>query len=173
MPEFDVCLQDRPIKGRLSIKHQLHIMTAEVSKKRILNVKTDSSLLLLFGCSVLSDSLWPHGLQHAKLPCLPPCPGACSNSCPLSRWCHPTISSSVIPLLLLPSICPSIRVFSSESALHIRWPDYWSFSFSISLSNEYSVLISFRIDWFDLLSVQGTLKNLFQHYSSLLRLTIT
>ena len=70
------------------------------------------------------------------------------------------------PLLLPPSIFPSIRVFSSESALHIRWPKYWSFSFSISPSNEYSGLISFRMDWFDLLAVQGTLKSLLQHHSS-------
>ena len=70
------------------------------------------------------------------------------------------------PLLLLPSIFPSIRVFSNESALHIRWPKYWSFSFSISPSNEYSGLISFRIDWFHLLAVQGTLKSLLQHHSS-------
>ena len=69
------------------------------------------------------------------------------------------------PLLLLPSIFPSIRVFSNESALHIRWPEYWSFSFSISPSNDYSGLISFRIDWLDLLAVQGTLKSLLQHYS--------
>ena len=87
----------------------------------------------------------------------------CSNSCPLSRWCH----SHLIfcrPLLLLPSILPSIRVFSKESALHIRWPKYWSFS--ISPFNEYSELISFRIDWLDLLAVQGTLKSLLQHHSS-------
>ena len=70
------------------------------------------------------------------------------------------------PLLLLPSIFPSIRVFSNESALHIRWPDYWSFSFSINPSNEYSGLASFRIDWFDLLAVQGTLKSLLQHHIS-------
>ena len=70
------------------------------------------------------------------------------------------------PLLLLPSIFPSIRVFSNESALHIMWPKYWSFSFSISPSNEYPGLISFRIDWFDLLAVQGTLKSLFQQHSS-------
>ena len=69
-------------------------------------------------------------------------------------------------LLLLPSIFPSIRVFSNESVLHIRWPKYWSFSFSISPSNEYSGLISFRIDWFDLIAVQGTLKSLLQHHSS-------
>ena len=70
------------------------------------------------------------------------------------------------PLLLLPSIFPSIRVFSNESVLHIRWPEYWSFSFSISPSNEYSGLISFRMDWMDLLAVQGTLKSLLQHHSS-------
>ena len=70
------------------------------------------------------------------------------------------------PLLLLPSIFPSIRVFSNELVLHIRWPKYWSFSFSISLSNEYSGLISFRMDWLDLLAVKGTLKSLFQHHSS-------
>ena len=70
------------------------------------------------------------------------------------------------PLLLLPSIFPSIRVFSDESVLHIRWPRYWSFSFSISPSNEYSGLISFRMDWLDLLAVQGTLKSLLQHHSS-------
>ena len=70
------------------------------------------------------------------------------------------------PLLLLPSIFPSIRVFSNESTLHIRWPKYWSFSFSISPSNEYSALISFRMDWLDLLAVQGTLKSLLQHHSS-------
>ena len=80
-------------------------------------------------------------------------------------WCHPTISSSVHPLLLLPSVFPSIRVFSNESALWIRWPKYWSFNFSISPSNEYSGLISFRTDWFDLLAVQGTPKSLFQHHS--------
>ena len=110
-------------------------------------------------------TLQPHGLQHARPPCPSPTPRACSNSCPLSRWCHPTMSSSIVPLLLLPSIFPSIRVFSSESVLHIRWPKYWSFSFSISLSNEYSGLISFRMDWFDLLAVQRTLKNILQHHS--------
>ena len=70
------------------------------------------------------------------------------------------------PLLLLPSIFPNIRVFSKESALHIRWPKYWNFSFNISPSNKYSGLISFRMDWLDLLAVQGTLKNLLQHHSS-------
>ena len=121
--------------------------------------------LLLFNHSVMSNSLWPHGLQHTRFSCPSPSPGACSNSCPSSWWCHPTISSCH-PFLLLPSIFPSIRVFSNESALHIRWPKYWSFSFSISPSNEYSGLISFGIDWLDLLAVQETLKSLLQHHSS-------
>ena len=118
-----------------------------------------------FSPSVVSDSLWPHGLQHARLPCPSPTPGVYSNSYPLSQLCHPTISS-YRPLLLLPSIFPSIMVFSNESVLHVRWPKYWSFSFSISPSNEYSGLISFRMDWLDLLAVQGTLKSLLQHHSS-------
>ena len=112
----------------------------------------------------MSNSLRPHGLQHARLSCPLPTPGVCSNSCPLSGLCHPTILSCC-PLLLLPSIFPSIRVFSSESAIHISWPKYWSFSFSISPSNEHSGLI-FRMDWLDLLAVQGTLKSLLQHHSS-------
>ena len=103
-----------------------------------------------FSHSVGSDSLRPHGLQHARLPCPSPTPGTCSNSCPSSQWCHPTNLILCRPLLLLPSVFPSIRVFSNESALHIRWPKYWSFSFSIRPSNEYLGLISFRIDWFDL-----------------------
>ena len=113
----------------------------------------------------MSNSLWPHGLQRAKLPCPSPTPGAYSNSCPLSQWYHPIISSCYL-LFLLPSIFPSIRVFSNESVLCIRWPKYWSFSFSITPSNEYSGLISFRMDWFDLLAVQETLKSLLQHHSS-------
>ena len=119
-----------------------------------------------FSHSVVSYSLWPHGLQHARLPCPSPTPGAYSNSCPLSRWCHQTISSPVVPFLLLPSIFPSIRVFPNESVLCIRWPQYWSFTFNISPSNGYSGLISFRMDWLDLLAVQGTLKSLLQHHSS-------
>ena len=111
----------------------------------------------------MSSSLRPHELQHARLPGPSPTPRTCSNSCPLSQWCHPTISSSYHPLLL-PSIFPSIRVFSNEPPLRIRWPKYWSFSFSISPSNEHPGLI-FRVDWFDLLAVQGILKSLLQHHS--------
>ena len=112
----------------------------------------------------MSDSSPPHGLQHARLPCpsLPELTQLMSIELmmPSNHFilCH--------PLLLLPSIFPSIRVFAKESVFHIRWPKYWSFSFSISPSNEYSGLISFRIDWFDLLEVQGTLKSFLQHHSS-------
>ena len=114
----------------------------------------------------MSDSLWPHGLQHTRLPCPSPTPGAYSNSCPSSWWCHPTISSSVIPFSSLLQSFPSIRVFSDELVLRIRWLKYWRFSFSISPSNEYSGLISFRMDWLDLFEVQGTVKSLLQHHSS-------
>ena len=106
-----------------------------------------------FSHSVVYNSPWHYGLQHARPPCLSPIPRVYSNSCPSSQWCHP-------------AIFPSIRVFSNESVLRIRWPKYWSYSFSISLSNEYSGLISFRMDWLDLLAVQGTLKSLLQHHSS-------
>ena len=115
--------------------------------------------------SVTSNSLRPHGMQHGRPPCPSPTTRVYSNSCPLTRWCHPTITSSVIPLLP-PSVFPSIRVFSNESVLHIRWPKDWSFSFNISLSSEYSGMISFRMDWVDLLAVQGTLKSLLWHHSS-------
>ena len=90
-----------------------------------------------------------------RLPCPSPTPRACSNSCSSSRWYRPTISSSVVPFSF------SIRVFSNELVLHIRWPNYWSFSFSISPSSEYLGLISLRINWFGLLAVQRTLKSLF------------
>ena len=120
----------------------------------------------MFHCSGVSNSLQPYGLQHARFPHPSPTSGACSNSCPLSRWCHPTLLVLCCPLFPLPSIFPSIRVFSNESVLCIRWPKYWSFSLSISPRNEYSGLISFRIDWFDLLAVQRTLKSLLQHHSS-------
>ena len=106
----------------------------------------------------MSSSLRPCELLHTRLPCPSPTPEVYSNSCPLSQWCHLTISSTVAPLLLSPSLFPSIRIFSNKSALRIRWPEYWSFSFIINPSNEYSGLISFRMDWFDL-AVQGMLKS--------------
>ena len=106
-----------------------------------------------------------HGLQHARLPCPPPTLRACSKSCPSSLWCHLTISSSIIALSSCLQSCPASGSLPM-SVLQIRWPKYWSFSFSISPSNEYSGLISFRMDWLDLLAVQGTLKSLLQHRSS-------
>ena len=109
-------------------------------------------------CSVAQSclSLRPYGLQHARLPC-PSLSPRVESVIPSNHLilCHP---------LLLPSIFPSIRVFSSELAFHIKWPKYWSFS--ISPSNEYSEFISFRIDWFGLLAIQGTLKSLLQYHSS-------
>ena len=107
----------------------------------------------------MSDSLRPHGLQHAKLPCPSPTPVACSSTCPSN---HLILSC---PLLFVTSIFPSIRVFANESVPRIRWPKYWSFSFSISPSYEYSGLISFRMDWVDL-AVQGTLKSHLHYHSS-------
>ena len=111
------------------------------------------------------DSLWPHGLQHTRLPCPSPTPGACSNSCPSSQWGHPTISSSVVSFSSCLQSFPASGSFQM-SVLCIRWLTYWSFSFSISPSNEYLGLISFRMDWLVLLTVQGTLKSLLQHHSS-------
>ena len=110
--------------------------------------------------------LRPQGLQYARPPCPTPTLGVYSNSRPLNWWSHPTISSSVI----LSSSClqsfPASGSFQMKSVLLIRWPKYWSFSFSISPSSEYSGLISFRMDWLDLFAVQGTLKRLLQHHSS-------
>ena len=111
--------------------------------------------------------LWLHGLLHTRPPCPSLSPRVCSNSYPLSLWCYPTVLSSIHrSLLLLSSIFPRIRVFSNELSLHIKCPKYWSFSFSISPSNDSSGLISFRIDWFDLLAIHRTLKSLLQHYNS-------
>ena len=121
---------------------------------------------LLFISSVMSNSLQPRRLKHARLSCPPLFQRVCSNSCLLSRWCHPTISSSVVPFSACLQSFLASGSFSDESPFHIRWPKYWSFSFSISPSSEYSGLISFRMDWLDLLAVQGTLKSLFQPHSS-------
>ena len=121
--------------------------------------------LVQFSCSVVSDSLQLHGLQHIRPYCPSPTPGVYSKLMSIESvmpsnhliLCHP---------LLLPSIFSSIRVFYNESALLIRWPKFWSFSFNISPSNEYSGLISFRMNWLDLLAIQGTLRSHLQHHSS-------
>ena len=112
----------------------------------------------------MSDSWRPHGLQQTRLLC----PTTSQSLLKFMSILSVMLSNHLIlgcPLLLLPSIFPSIRVLSSESALCVRWPNYWSFSFSISPSSVYSMLISFRINWFDLLAAQGTLKSLVQHHS--------
>ena len=116
--------------------------------------------------SVVSNSLLSHGLQHTRLPCPSPTPGACSiHVCSVGDG-HQTISSSVVPFSSCPQSLPASESFPNESTLHMRWPKYWSFSLSNSRSKEYSGLISFRMDWLDLLAVQGTLKSLLQHHSS-------
>ena len=127
-----------------------------------------------FSCSVVSNSLWPHGLQHTRIPCPSPAPGACSDSCPLSWWCHPTISFSVVPFSSCLQSFPAsgsfpmsqfftsggqnIGVSASASVLPVNIQDW----FPLGLTG----LISFRMDWLDLLAVQGTLKSLLQHHNS-------
>ena len=119
-----------------------------------------------FSCLVMSDSLRSHGPQHARPPCPSPTPRVYSNSCPLSWWCHPTISSSVVPLSFYPQSLPASGSFQMSQLFESGGPEYWSFSFNISPSNEHSGLISFRIDWLDLLIVQEILKSFLQHHSS-------
>ena len=142
------------LSKNLSISSRLSILLPFVVHHSLLSVNQ-------FSRSLVSDSLRPHELPQARPPCPSPTPGVHSNSCPSSRWCHPTISSC--RPLLLPPILPSIRVFSNESTLRVRWPEYWSCSFSIIPSKEHPGLISFRMDWLHLLAVQGTLTSLLQH----------
>ena len=111
-----------------------------------------------FTHSVVSNSLQPHEPQHARPPCPSPTPGVYPSSCPLSWWCHPAISSSAVPFSSCPQSFPASES-SNESALRMRWPKYWSFSFSIIPSKEIPGLISFRMDWLDLLAVQGDFSN--------------
>ena len=131
-----------------------------MSKVSVLLAGTQS---VQFSRSFTSDSLRPRGPQHTRPPCPSPTPRVYPNSCPLSQWCHPTISSSVVPFS---SCLQSFPASGSFPMSRIRWPKYWSFSFNISPSNEHSGLIFFRMDSFDLLAVQGPLKSLLQHYSS-------
>ena len=113
----------------------------------------------------MSDSLQPHGLQRARLLCPPLSPRVLINLMCIELMMLSNHLILCCPLRLLPSVFPSIRIFSNELALCIRWPKYWSFNFSLSPSNEYSGLVSFRIDWFDLPVGQGILKTLLQHHN--------
>ena len=119
-----------------------------------------------FSCSVVSDSLWPQGLQQARPPCPSPTPSVYSNSCPLSWWCHPTISFSIVPLSC-PQSLPASKSFPMSQLFSWGGQNIGVSAFSISTSKEHPGLISFRMDWLDLLAVQGTLKSLLQHHSSL------
>ena len=113
-----------------------------------------STSMSQFSHSVVSDSLWPHETQHARPPCPSPTPGVYPNSCPLSWWCHPIISSSVVPFSSCPQSFPASGSFQmSQSALRIRWPKYWSFSFSISPSNEHPGLSP--LEWAGWTSLQS------------------
>ena len=114
----------------------------------------------------MSDSLRPHEPQHARPPCPSPTPGVYPNLCPLSWWCHLTISSSVVPFSSCLQSFPTAGSLQGSQLFVSKWPKYWSFSFSISPSSEYSGPISLRMDWLDLLAVQGTLKSLLQNHSS-------
>ena len=116
-----------------------------------------------FSCSVMSDFLRPHESQDARPPCPSPTPGVYSNSCPSSWWCHPAISSSGVPFSSCPQSLPATGSFPMSQLF--AW-DGQSFGFNISSANEHPGLISFRMDWLDLLAVQGALKSLLQHHSS-------
>ena len=146
----------------ISQKIELSQGVAHVLFKFHICIQVLCSVHIQFSCSVASNSLRPRELQHISPPCPSPTPGVHSNSHPSSQWAiqpsHPL--SSPFPPVLLPPIPPSIRVFSSESTLRMRWPKCYSFSFSIIPSKEHPGLISFRMDWLDLLEVQGTLKSL-------------
>ena len=119
-----------------------------------------------FSRSVMSDSLWPDEPQHSRPPCPSPTPEVYPNPRPSSWWCHPTISSSVVPFSSCRQSFPESGSFLVSQLLASGGQSIWSFSFNISPSNEHSGLISFRMDWLDLLEVQGTLKSLLQHHSS-------
>ena len=138
-----------------------YLTSLVIRKKQIKTTMRYNFVPVHFSCSVVFNSLWPHEPKHTRPPCPSPTPGVHSNSCPSSWWCHPAISSSVVPFSPAPN--PSQHQgLSNESTLCMRWPKY----FSIIPSNEHPGLIFFRMDWLDVLAVQGTLKSLLQHHSS-------
>ena len=138
----------------------------EIKRSFLLGRKAVTNLSsVLFSCLVMSDSLQPHEMQHTRPPCPSPTPEVYSDSCLLSQWCHLTIWSSVVPSPPAFNLSQDL-VFSNDATLCIRWPKFWSFSFRISPSKEYPGLFSFKMDWLDLLAIQGTLKSLLQHHSS-------
>ena len=156
-------------KNLRRVRHFCSYWYWEMSKQGYYVRKQVQSDTILYGCivsekvwdisiqfsrSVMSNSWWAHELQHARLPCPSPTPGACSNACPSSRWSHPTISSSIIPFSSGLQSFPASGSFPMSQVLRIGWPKYCSFSFRISPSNEYSGLI---LNWFDLHALLGTL----------------
>ena len=136
----------------------MHVFFIEIDYK---SAVSNTWLSVQFSHSVVSDSFRSHESKHARPSYPSPTPRVHPNSCPLCWWCHSPISSSVVPFSSCPQSFPA-----SESALRMRWPKYWSFSFNISPFNEHPGLISFRMDWLDLLPVQGTLKSLLQYHGS-------
>ena len=154
-----VCHKINCINTLFSISLDVDISSLHLILQAFLSVQ--------FSHSVMVNSLWPHEQQHTKPPCPSPTPGVHPNPCPLSRWCHPIISSSVVPFSSCPKSFPAIGSFQmSQLFADFGWPKYWSFSFKISPTNEHPGLISFRMDWLDVFAVQGTLKSLLQHHSS-------
>ena len=144
-----------------------HVWWPSKCGKTLLSTVVSPSLVssVQFSHSVVYDSLRPHEPQHARPSCPSSTPRAHSNPCSLSQWWHPTISSSVVPFSSCPQPFPASGSFQM-SAVRIRRPKYWTFSFNIHPANEHPRLISFGMDWLDLLAVQGTLKSLLQHHSS-------
>ena len=139
--------------------HNIHVYQI------ILNFYNAVCQLLWFSHSVMSNSLWPHGLQHARLPCPSLSPTDCSNSCPLSQWCHPAIWSSVVPFSSCPQSFSTSGSFPMSPFFSSGGQSIGAYVFGISSSNKYSEMISFRMDWLDLLAAQEILKNLLQHYN--------
>ena len=146
--------------------HAIWLMEQKFQKWIIKKYPWNSLFSVQFSRLVVSNSLQPHESQHARPPCPSPTSRVHSDSRPSSQWYHPAISSSVVAFSSCPQSLPVSESFPNESTLHMRWPKYWSFSFSIIPFKEIPGLISFRMDWLDLLAVQGTLKSLLQHHSS-------